>query len=93
MIQSSKYNFSVGDTVKIIFRLSPQSKTRTTPFEGTVIALRGAGEDKTFTIRKLATAKVAVERIFPLNSPVIEDVKVLAQKDVRRAKLYYLRDR
>lgn len=83
--------FKVGDTVKVFFKAQPTTRTRTTPFEGIVISLRGAGKDKTFTVRKVTSSKVAVERIFPLDSPAIEKVSVLKSSKVRRAKLYYLR--
>lgn len=85
------YSFKVGDLVKVTTRDPADSKVKLTPFEGMVIALRGEGADKTFTVRKLAADKVAVERIFPLASPYIQDIKVVKQTRVRRAKLYYLR--
>lgn len=93
MEQAGKYNFGVGDTVRIIFKVVKEAKTTSTPFEGTVIAKRGDGENKTFTVRKLSSSKVTVERIFPLTSPVIQDIKVLAVRKARRAKLYFLRNR
>ena len=82
--------FKVGDQVKILFK-SQDAKSRITPFEGVVIALRGAGDNRTFIVRKIAVNRIAVERIFPLHSPLIEEVKVVGSKKVRRAKLYYLR--
>ncbi|MBI4037740.1 50S ribosomal protein L19 [Candidatus Curtissbacteria bacterium] len=90
---SHQGKFSVGDTVRVVFRIEKDAKTRSTPFEGTVISIRGGQDSKTFTVRKIATGKVAVEKIFPADSPHIEDVKVLSSRNVRRAKLFYLRNR
>lgn len=85
--------FKVGDLVKIVFKTPAGAKTKPTPFEGTVISLRGDKDNKTFTVRKISYANVAVEKIFPLNSSVIEDVKVTRAGNPRRAKLYYLRNK
>lgn len=85
--------FKVGDVVKITTKDPRDNKVHATPFEGIVIALRGEGESKTFTVRKLAADKIAVERIFPLASPYIQSIKVIKENKVRRAKLYYLRNR
>ncbi len=85
--------FKVGDTVRVITRNPQDNKVHATPFEGVVISLRGQEVNKTFTVRKIATDKVAVERIFPLRSPAIENIKVVKSAKVRRAKLYYLRNR
>jgi len=87
----NQVNFKVGDIVKIYFKAAEGQKIKQAPLEGTVIALRGEPDSKTFTVRKVASAKVAVERIFPLDSPAIEKVEVLSHGKVRRAKLYYLR--
>lgn len=84
-------NFKVGDIVKVVFNTPAGAKTKPTPFEGIVLALRGQGPNKTFTVRKIASNKIAVEKIFPLGAPVIEKVDVLKSTRVRRAKLYYLR--
>jgi len=81
----------VGDVVKITTRDPEGAKVHATPFEGLVIAIRGEGSGRTFTVRKQAADKVMVERIFPLNSPLIQNIKVIKQTRVRRAKLYYLR--
>jgi len=89
-----KAEFHVGDTVKILYRVVEKGKKeRTQPFTGIVISIRGSGENKTFTVRKIAVDKIGVERIFPLNSPWITDLKVIRKpkKKIRRAKLYYLR--
>jgi len=83
--------FKTGDVVKISFKVQEGSKSKSTPFEGVVIAIRGNGLNKTFTVRKVTASKVAVEKIFPLASPLIEKVKIIKENKVRRAKLYYLR--
>lgn len=90
---SGSGKFSVGDTIRVIFKIEKDAKTRATPFEGTVISIRGTKYNKTFTVRKISTGKVVVEKIFPVDSPHIEDVKVLSSRKVRRAKLYYLRNK
>jgi len=85
--------FKVGDVVKVDYKIKEGKKTRTQPFQGTVIKIRGRGENKTFTVRKIGVDKVGIERIFPLGSPWIANLKVMGKikKKVRRAKLYYLR--
>lgn len=88
-----KLNFKVGDTVKVMFKVIAGSKTKPTPFEGIIIAIRGASPNKTFTVRKVASNKIAVERIFPFDSPIVDRVKVIKEGMVRRAKLYYLRNK
>lgn len=85
-----KVPFKAGDQIKISVRDISDSK-RTSIFEGTVMAIRGQGVNKTFTVRKIAVDKIAVERIFPLNSPTITNIKVVKHGDVRRAKLYFMR--
>lgn len=85
--------FAVGDFVKVNYKIIEDEKERTQPFEGIVIGIRGSKDTKTFTVRKIASHNVGVERIFPLNSPWIKNVKVLRQGMVRRAKLNYLRKR
>jgi large subunit ribosomal protein L19 len=85
-------NFAPGDIVKVHQKIKEDSKTRTQIFEGVVLGMRGRGENKSFTVRKVV-GDIAVERIWPLNSPNIEkiDVKAHPKKRVRRAKLTYLR--
>lgn len=83
--------FKVGDVVKVTTRDPKENKVHATPFEGTVIALRGSGDNKTFTVRRVGSMKVAIERIFPLGSPIIQSIQVIKSNSVRRAKLYYLR--
>jgi len=83
-------NFNVGDRIKVHFRVIEGEKERIQPFEGDVISIRGAGLNKTFTVRKIASG-VGVERIFPYNSPKIAKIEIVKEGSVRRAKLYYLR--
>src|SRR5574344_2319221 len=80
-----------GDTVKVFVRIIEGNKERTQAFEGTVIKKRGSGVGKTITVRKIFQG-VGVERVFALYSPRIEKINVLKRGDVRRAKLYYLRE-
>lgn len=86
-----KAAFNVGDTIKVLTKDAQEKKVHANVFEGVVISLRGKNTDKTFTVRKRATDGVFVERIFPLNSPIIEKITVLKQSHTRRAKLYFLR--
>ena len=79
--------FNIGDTVKVSVNIREIQM-----FEGTVIAIKGSGISKTFTVRRLSYG-VGVERVFPMHSPNVVDVKVVRSGKVRRAKLYYLRDR
>ena len=83
---------NVGDYVKVDVNIVEGDKKRIQTFEGTIIKMRGEGIAKTFTVRKISNG-VGVERIFPVHSPVIASVKVVSHSKVRRAKLYYLRDR
>lgn len=84
--------FRVGDTVIVGWRVKEGKRDRTQDFEGTVIARKGAGVSETFTVRRIASG-VGVERIFPVNSPKIDYLKVVKKGKVRRAKLYFLRNR
>jgi len=84
--------FNIGDTVKVSVNIKEGEKERIQMFEGTVIAKTGSGISKNFTVRRVSYG-VGVERVFPLHSPNIRDVKVVRKGRVRRAKLYYLRDR
>ena len=81
-----------GDTVKVFVRIVEGNKERIQAFEGTVIARKGSGVAETFTVRRVSYG-VGVERVFPIHSPNVKDVKVIRRGRVRRAKLYYLRDR
>jgi large subunit ribosomal protein L19 len=84
--------FAPGDRVRVHFQVIEGSRRRTQVFEGVVIARRGAGARETFTVRKQSFG-VGVERTFPVHSPKVERLEVVAKGDVRRAKLYYLRGR
>ena len=84
--------FARGDRVRVHFQVVEGTRRRTQVFEGVVIARRGAGARETFTVRKQSFG-VGVERTFPLHSPKIERLELMAVGDVRRAKLYYLRGR
>ena len=84
--------FSPGDTVKVHVRVVEGTRQRIQVFQGAVIRRQGSGVRETFTVRKVSFG-VGVERTFPVHSPIIARIEVLTQGDVRRAKLYYLRDR
>jgi len=84
--------FDVGDTVNVSVRIVEGEKERTQIFTGTVIGRSGSGISETFRVRRIVSGQ-GVERIFPLHSPRIADVKVVRSGKTRRAKLYYLRDR
>lgn len=86
-------DFRPGDTIKISYRIREEGKERIQLFEGIVIAIKGAGTSKTFTVRKIASLRIGVERIFPFYSPNIQKIKVVKRGKVRRAKLYYLREK
>ena len=84
--------FSVGDTVKVHVRIKEGDKYRIQIFEGTVIAKKNGGISETFTVRRVAHG-CGIERVFPLHAPVVDKVEVVRKGKVRRAKLYYLRNR
>ena len=84
--------FHVGDTVKLHVKVKEGNRERIQMFEGTVIKRQNGGFRETFTVRRLAYG-VGVERTFPVNSPIIEKMEVTRRGKVRRAKLFYLRDR
>ncbi len=90
-IRTDMPEFNPGDTLLVKVRIKEGDKERVQPFEGIVIKKRGSGVRATFTLRKISYG-VGVERIFPVNSPALESVKVLSRGVVRRAKLYYLRE-
>ena len=85
-------DFGAGDTLKVHVRVVEGNRQRVQLFEGVVIKRQGSGVRETFTVRKLSFG-VGVERTFPVHSPIIDHIEVLRRGDVRRAKLYYLRDR
>ncbi len=84
-------DFRAGDTVKVHVKVVEGNRSRIQVFQGVVIRLQGAGVGRTFTVRKVSFG-VGVERTFPLNSPIFEEIEVVTRGDVRRAKLYYLRN-
>ena len=83
-------DFQPGDTVKVDYKVTEGTRTRVQAFEGVVIAIQGSSTGKNFIVRKIAFNE-GVERIFPMNSPLIDKITVLERGKVRRAKLYYLR--
>ncbi len=83
--------FTAGDRIRLHVRVIEGEKERIQQFEGDVISIRGGGNNKTFTVRKISSG-VGVERIFPYNSPKIAKIDLIRQGKVRRAKLYYLRE-
>ncbi len=84
--------FRVGDTVKVYFKVIEGNKERIQAYEGVVIARKHGGLSETFTVRRISSG-IGVERTFPLHSPKIDKVEVVRHGSVRRAKLYYLRER
>lgn len=93
LIKKQFPDFKVGDTIKILSKI-PESpdKFRLHPFEGVVIARQGSGAGRSFTLRKVSYGE-GIERVFPLNSPSIESIEVVRPGKVKRAKLYYLREK
>ena len=87
-----KTDVRIGDTVRVHVRIQEGDKTRIQVYEGTVIRVRRGGPRATFTVRKISSG-VGVERIFPVISPNVQKIEVIARHKVRRAKLYYLRTR
>ncbi|MCH4184111.1 MAG: 50S ribosomal protein L19 [Eggerthellaceae bacterium] len=85
-------NFSVGDSVKVHYRITEGNRERIQIFQGDVIRRHGAGNRETFTVRKISFS-VGVERTFPVHSPKIAKIEVTREGDVNRAKLYYLRNK
>ena len=85
-------DFGPGDELKVHVRVVEGNRERVQIFQGNVIAISGGGIHETFTVRKLSFS-VGVERTFPMHSPIIQKIEVVKRGDVRRAKLYYLRDR
>lgn len=86
-------NFKAGDTLRLGIKIQEGDKSRIQNYEGICIAIRGNGVDRTFTVRKMGANNVGVEKVFPLYSDALEKIEVLRIGRVRRAKLYYLRDR
>ena len=92
MIKEKRPEFNVGDTVRVSVRIKEGERERIQAFEGTVIAKKHGGVAETFTVRRTAYG-VGIERVFPVNSPFVEKVEVVRKGRVRRAKLFYLRER
>lgn len=94
MVRPDVPEISVGDTVRLHVRIVEGERERVQPFQGTVIRMRkGNGINGTFTVRRIASHGIGVERTFLINSPRIERVEVMRHAKVRRAQLYYLRER
>ncbi len=91
-LKSDAPQFDIGDTVRVHVKIREGERERIQIFEGTVIARKGSGVSETFTVRRLSFG-VGVERVFPIHSPNVAKVDVVRHGHVRRAKLYYLRDR
>jgi len=81
-----------GDSVKVNVKVSEGNRERLQSFEGVIISINGTGLSKTITVRKLSFG-VGVERIFPVNAPIVDSIEIIRKGKVRRSKLYYLRDR
>ena len=84
-------DFRAGDTIKVHVKVVEGNRSRVQIFQGVVIRVQGSGIGRTFTVRKVSFG-VGVERTFPLHTPIIDKVEVVTRGDVRRAKLYYLRN-
>lgn len=91
-LRSDIVEFSPGDIVRVYVRVVEGNRSRSQVFEGAVISRQGGGLGETFTVRKVSSG-VGVERTFPIHTPIVERVERVIRGDVRRAKLYYLRDR
>ena len=84
-------DFRAGDTIKVHVKVVEGNRSRVQVFQGVVIRIHGSGVGRTFTVRKVSFG-VGVERTFPLHSPIFEEIEIVTRGDVRRAKLYYLRN-
>lgn len=91
-IREDLTQFNIGDTIKVHVRIKEGNRERIQVFEGTVIKKQNGGLRETFTVRRVAYG-VGVERTFPINAPIIDKIDVVRRGKVRRAKLFYLRDR
>ena len=91
-LKSSLPTFSVGDTVKVMVKVIEGDRERLQAFEGIVIARKNGGISETFTVRRISFG-IGVEKTFPIHSPKVADIQVVRRGRVRRAKLYYLRER
>ena len=91
LTKKSAPHFEIGDTVKVHVKVVEGSRARVRVFQGVVIRIHGSGVGRTFTVRKVSFG-VGVERTFPLHSPIFEQIEIVTRGDVRRAKLYSLRN-
>jgi large subunit ribosomal protein L19 len=91
-IKENNENFNIGDTIKVYFKIIEGKTERIQVYEGLALSLNNSGINRTVTVRKISHG-VGVERIFPLNSPKIDKIEVSRHGKVRRAKLYYIRER
>jgi len=85
-------DFNIGDTIAVAVRIKEGDKSRLQAFEGAVIGRRGTGREASISVRKISGG-IAVERVFPIESPNVDSIKIIKRGRVRRAKLYYLRGR
>jgi len=93
LISDEYPEFQTGDTVNVHYRVREGDKERIQKFEGLVISRRGSGANQTFMVRKISAGNIGVERVFPLYSPFIAKIELKKQGDIKRSKLYYLRER
>ncbi|MFA6308128.1 MAG: 50S ribosomal protein L19 [Clostridia bacterium] len=91
-LKENSPQISIGDYLKVFVKVTEGTRERLQAFEGTVIAIRGSGVRESFTVRRISYG-VGVERIFPTHSPKVDHVEIIRKGRIRRAKLYYLRDR
>lgn len=91
-VKTEMPDFEIGDTIRINVNIREGERERIQVFEGTVIARKGSGVSETFTVRRVSYG-VGVERVFPIHSPNVKGIEIIRRGHVRRAKLYYLRDR
>ena len=93
LVEANQFpEFGAGDTVKVSYKIKEGNKERIQDFQGVVLQRRGSGATETFTIRKMS-GNIGVERIFPIASPFLESIKVTKKGSVRRARIFYFRDR
>ena len=93
LVESNNFpEFKSGDTISVTYKIKEGNKERPQTFQGVVLQRKGSGATETFTIRKMS-GNVGVERIFPVNSPFIEEIKVNKKGSVRRARIFYFRER
>lgn len=93
LVETKQWNdFKAGDTIIVSYKIKEGEKERIQSFQGVVLQRRGAGATETFTVRKMS-GNIGVERVFPVSSPFIDEIKVLKHGAVRRARIFYLRER